>query len=80
MSAREQFRLSPAAAAWGLVSLLASGVPATAQESGNEITWPRKQFDPSPARENTRAQELVLPMPCGGGHSLSGQTAAAHLQ
>jgi hypothetical protein len=49
-----------------LLSLLATAVPLAAQEASAEIAWPRKQYDPSPAGEAARGNELVLPMPCGG--------------
>ena len=28
--------------------------------------WPQNQYDPRPAQAEERAQELTLPMPCGG--------------
>lgn len=66
MFARVHIWWPATAAMCGLAWLLATAVPAAAQESVAEIAWPAKQYDPSPAEETARAQELVLPMPCGG--------------
>lgn len=46
-----------------VLTALIVGLPAWAEDP----TWPAKQFDPSPATtEADKAQELSLPMPCGG--------------
>ncbi|MDH3712975.1 MAG: formylglycine-generating enzyme family protein [Gammaproteobacteria bacterium] len=65
MTARGRTRSTLPAAAYGLLSLLATGAASVAQESATEIDWPRKQYDPSPAAEALE-NELMLPMPCGG--------------
>ena len=53
---------STATLAVALVATVGAGAPVAAMD----ITWPRKQYDPSPAGDDVRGDELVLPMPCGG--------------